>query len=206
MVNVIVEQSIIDNIWKALNLPESSGNERLAKEKLNNGIKSGWIDTRDIETILNYYDNRLFSLTSDTIELLNNFSITRQWLHEKPSDSNFDLNEVITNISAITPVGLASFFIDLEDLGFNINTQELCKYLLPEIKQKKIITEHELRILHHSHNIGNKRAIIKTRNKNINPSILPKVGKFANGYKYEIYFYEKDKVYALIVKGPKYKD
>lgn len=199
---MIVEHMLLQRIWAALNAAKRAGTPHTGRALLRRIAEDGWMYRHQLEDLAFAFDSRSeqFDCGFDLTALVEPLGYRWQSFYPRPR---------MRSIGTVGGDGLraadaASFLLDLERLGFAFDPTALIDALRPAIAKQRFVSSSELDIFWSAKMRGKTEIVLETDNPELGFGDI-ETGKFANGYRYEVWTAKDGSIRTLGVKSPKFR-
>jgi hypothetical protein len=200
---VIIDHALLQRVWAALNAPARTGTPISGRALLRRIADDGWMYRHQLEDLAYAFDPRIegFDCGFDLAALVEPLGYRWRAFYSRPRMRSIETG----GSDGLQATDAAAFLLQLESLGFAFDATGLIDALRPGIVRQKFVTASELDIFWSPKMRGKTKIVLEVDDPNLGFAGI-KTGKFANGYRYEIWLSTDGSIRTLGVKSPKYRE
>ncbi|RYY26336.1 MAG: hypothetical protein EOP62_10890 [Sphingomonadales bacterium] len=200
---MIVDHALLQQIWASLNAPTRAGTPHGGRALLRRIAEDGWMYRHQLEDLAYAFDPRIEGFDSgfDLAALVEPLGYRWQAFYSRPRMRSIETG----GGEGLCAADAAGFLLRLESLGFSFDAAVLIEALRPAIARRKFVTGAELDLFWWPKMRGKSKIVLEVDDTSLGFAGIT-AGKFANGYRYEIWLATDGSICTLGVKSPKYRE
>lgn len=196
---ILASEGTVSRLWRQLNAPYAAGRRDKRRTAYSDVLSEGWAAWHDIEDVLWEMDSRtdvIARFNGDLQVLLDTFDLRMVQRFRGP----FSGRHEVYGHKAMAVIDLAVLLMEVERLGFTVDSEEFVETLRPTLVRRKYLTNSELSVLWHKR-LTHRSEMLVLRS-NLQP-VCHKTITTHSGYRATALLAESGEAAVLRVDAPK---